>query len=191
MAELQLVSCAVRRGRPLLMSCSPLRNTIEWTHHAGTRRRGSAPFLPATSCPGFAAAMGAYRRADGFVLPSHEAGPNIFVAANCDACTRHRGGTPVEAGTSPANLTSGRTSVRTIIPNTGKAEFQEGGPILENGAMLPVACFGSRPLGSFRRIARLFGFYRHCIFRWIEEAKRHCFADDQAGFNTAPSGMTP
>jgi len=109
--------------------------------------------------------MGAYRRADGFVLPSHEAGPNIFVAVNCDACTRHRGGTPVETGTSPANLTSGRTSVRTIIPNTGKAEFQEGGPILENGAMLPVACFGSRPLGSFRRIARLFGFYRHCIFR--------------------------
>src|SRR5271166_5359642 len=134
MAELQLVSCAVRRGRPLLISCSPLRNTIEWTHHAGTRRRGSGPFLPATSCPGFA-------------------------AANCDACTRHRGGTPVETGTSPANLTSGRTSVRTIIPNTGKAEFQEGGPILENGAMLPVACFGSRPLGSFRRIARLFGFY--------------------------------
>ncbi len=74
MAELQLVSCAVRRGRPLLMSCSPLRNTIEWTHHAGTRRRGSGPFLPATSYPDFAAAMDAYRRADGFVLPSHEAG---------------------------------------------------------------------------------------------------------------------
>src|SRR5271166_2521859 len=28
-------------------------------------------------------------------------------------------------------------------------------------------------------------------FPLIEEAKRHCFADDQAGFNTTPSGMTP
>jgi hypothetical protein len=61
----------------------------------------------------------------------------FFIAIDYFACTRHRGGTPVETGVSPANLTSGRTSVRTIIPNTGKAELQEGGPILENGACRP------------------------------------------------------
>ena len=67
---------------------------------------------------------------------------DFFIAIDCLVCARHRGGTPVETGISPANLTSGRTSVRTIIPNTGKAEFQEGGPILENGACHPWRCVG-------------------------------------------------
>src|SRR5271166_2089734 len=97
--------CAVRRARPLLMSCSPLRNTID------------------------------------------EDGPNIFVAANCDACTRHRGGTPVETGTSPANLTSGRTSVRTIIPNTGKRSSKRVALFSKTEQCCPwlASVAGSRP----------------------------------------------
>jgi hypothetical protein len=54
-----------------------------------------------------------------------------WVAINCICLTRHRGGTPVEAETLPANLTSGRTTVPAIVPNSGKRNSEEGDPILE------------------------------------------------------------
>jgi hypothetical protein len=174
----------------LAWPCSPLCNAIEWTINR-TVAVQARPVLVRTFLPRFGRGRGCSSLGRcGLSFPARQSLKIFFIALDRLVYTRHRGGTPVETGISPANLTSGRTSVRTIIPNTGKAEFQEGGPILENGACRPWPAAVAAP-SDRSGAATPIRFPLSLHLQLIEQGKRHGFADDQAAFNTAPSGMTP
>jgi hypothetical protein len=114
----------------------------------------------------------------------------LAVAIDCDACTSHRGGTPVEAGTLPTNLTSGRTSVQTIIPNTGKRSSKRTAPFSKT-EHIARGLLRQPPPRIVQANRAPIAFLLSLNASLIEEAKRHCSANGHDGFSTAPSGMTP
>src|SRR5271165_6327338 len=102
--------------------------------------------------------------------------------------TRHRGGTPVGWELCPpTSHPAGRRPNH--YPVFGQARFQEGGPILENGAWCPWPASVATP--SDRSGASHAYSVSFVIPHPVNPTRTAALLSDQTGFSTAPSGMTP